>query len=56
MISILSARKIIIINLQCQHNFDKNYFQNLMEKLQDKEDLKCGEKSSVKFRDKKVRA
>ena len=26
-----------------------------MEKLQDKEDLKCGEKSVVKFRDKKVR-
>ena len=28
--------------------------QNLMSKLQDKADLECGEKSDVKFRNKKV--
>ena len=31
-----------------------NFLKNLMAKLQDKADLKCGEKSAVKFRNKKV--
>ena len=31
-----------------------DFLQNLMAKLQDKADLKCGEKSAIKFRNKKV--
>ena len=50
--------KIMAVNrylITLDDDFTQKSFQNLMAKLQDKAYMKCGEKSAVKFRSKKVK-
>ena len=52
-VSIIIAVNRYLITLD--DDFTQKSFQNLMAKLQDKAYMKCGEKSAVKFRSKKVK-
>ena len=50
--SIMAVNRYLIT---LDDDFTQKSFQNLMAKLQDKAYMKCGEKSAVKFRSKKVK-